>query len=352
MLLTIHQNNASGAPLPSVCNLAFASWFMLEHILFACASGRFWFSNPLNCLDFILVGATFIASVMLQTHELGLPQVALVYGLMAMRIFQAITRVRRFQIILRAFVLLMPAAGSLVGVVLMVFYAYAALGMTIFDGGFPVERTAKIPGYNTSDFHLASYEVNNFDNIFNSFVTLFELLVVNNWQVTMHGYRLVWGDAFAIPFFVSFWCVCVFIASNLLVAFVLEAFEVEKTLRKSDYCPIGRELTRVREKHNETFRIKRRRRLGDVQRHIFQDEIQSLIQDIQSGSEVSAPGRIVRHKSFNAFERPLLWEQDPRISLNPLETAVEGPTMFTYGEDLEEDSGSDEGHTHVHVGVI
>ena len=31
------------------------------------------------------------------------------------------------------------------------------------------------------------YYLNNFDNLLRSYVTLFELMVVNNWQVTMQG---------------------------------------------------------------------------------------------------------------------------------------------------------------------
>ena len=31
------------------------------------------------------------------------------------------------------------------------------------------------------------YYLNNFDNLLRSYVTLFELMVVNNWHVTMQG---------------------------------------------------------------------------------------------------------------------------------------------------------------------
>lgn len=57
-------------------------------------------------------------------------------------------------------------------------------------------------------------------------VLLFEVLVVNNWQLIMEVYQILTTDWTAIYFIVYLFCV-VFLILNLLVAFVLEAFVLQ-----------------------------------------------------------------------------------------------------------------------------
>ena len=52
-------------------------------------------------------------------------------------------------------------------------------------------------------------------------MTLFELLVVNNWMVIMDQVAAVDGEWSRIYFF-SWWILSVLVMSNLLVAFILE----------------------------------------------------------------------------------------------------------------------------------
>lgn len=55
--------------------------------------------------------------------------------------------------------------------------------------------------------------------------TLFELVVVNNWQVIMGEIATVNGDVSRI-YFLSWWVLSVLVMSNLLVAFILEEMSV------------------------------------------------------------------------------------------------------------------------------
>lgn len=53
------------------------------------------------------------------------------------------------------------------------------------------------------------YYLNNFDNIFSSFVTLFVLMVVNNWFVIMNGFVAVTNEWARVYFMLFYICAVV-----------------------------------------------------------------------------------------------------------------------------------------------
>lgn len=69
------------------------------------------------------------------------------------------------------------------------------------------------------------YYLNSFNGIHRAFMTLFELMVVNNWMVIVDGFVVATGSSFTRYFFLSFNIVCVIIALNVFQAFVIEAFQ-------------------------------------------------------------------------------------------------------------------------------
>uniref|UniRef100_A0A6I8NXX1 Two pore segment channel 1 n=1 Tax=Ornithorhynchus anatinus TaxID=9258 RepID=A0A6I8NXX1_ORNAN len=74
-------------------------------------------------------------------------------------------------------------------------------------------RTVEDQGY---------YYLNNFDHILNSFVTLFELTVVNNWYIIMEGVTSQtshWSRLYFMIFYIV-----TMVVMTIIVAFILEAF--------------------------------------------------------------------------------------------------------------------------------
>ncbi|TFK04715.1 SWI/SNF-related matrix-associated actin-dependent regulator of chromatin subfamily A-like protein 1 [Platysternon megacephalum] len=66
------------------------------------------------------------------------------------------------------------------------------------------------------------YYLNNFDNILNSFVTLFELTVVNDWYIIMEGVTSQtshWSRLYFMIFYIV-----TMVVMTIIVAFILEAF--------------------------------------------------------------------------------------------------------------------------------
>lgn len=65
----------------------------------------------------------------------------------------------------------------------------------------------------------------NFNDFPASIVTLFHIMVVNNWYVTANMYYYIIGRAWPIFYFVAFWVLTVLIMLNLVQAFVLDIYD-------------------------------------------------------------------------------------------------------------------------------
>ena len=71
----------------------------------------------------------------------------------------------------------------------------------------------------------STYHLVNFNCLFSSMVTLFTLMVVNNWMVTVSMYVYVMNSNTNYRFFfISFYYNSVIIGVNLFVAFVLDMY--------------------------------------------------------------------------------------------------------------------------------
>ena len=62
----------------------------------------------------------------------------------------------------------------------------------------------------------------NFNDFCSSLITLFHIMVVNNWFITTDMYTDVVGNAYPRVFFFSFIMITVWIMLNIVISFVLE----------------------------------------------------------------------------------------------------------------------------------
>lgn len=69
---------------------------------------------------------------------------------------------------------------SVLTVLFSIFYIYALLGMFLFGG----QVTMKTPEIRINDGTPDNWALNNFNDFAASFVSLFGLMVVNNWMIT------------------------------------------------------------------------------------------------------------------------------------------------------------------------
>lgn len=74
-----------------------------------------------------------------------------------------------------------------------------------------------------------NYHLNNFNDFFSGLVTLFTLMVVNNWMVTVELLCTIKGSNFYRFYFILFYYFSVMIGINIIMAFILDVYSsVEK----------------------------------------------------------------------------------------------------------------------------
>jgi hypothetical protein len=71
----------------------------------------------------------------------------------------------------------------------------------------------------------ALYYLLNFNDFGASLVTLFHIMVVNNWYVTCNMYCYVVGNNWPRMYFILFWALTVLIMLNLVIAFIIEIYD-------------------------------------------------------------------------------------------------------------------------------
>lgn len=89
------------------------------------------------------------------------------------------------------------------------------------------------PKLEGTSFKDDDYVFFNFNDYPSGMVTLFNLLVMGNWQIWMEGYVQITGTSWALLYFISFYVITVLLLVNLVVAFVLEAFFAETELESN-----------------------------------------------------------------------------------------------------------------------
>ncbi|XP_030074545.1 two pore channel protein 1 isoform X4 [Microcaecilia unicolor] len=140
---------------------------------------------------------------------------------------------KRYRNVLDTMFELLPRMASLGLTLLIFYYSFSIIGMEFFSGVlFPnccntstvaeSYRWRNVTIGNTTIVEEGYYYLNNFDNIFNSFVTLFELTVVNNWYIIMEGVTSQTSH-WARLYFMIFYIVTM-VVLTIIVAFILDAF--------------------------------------------------------------------------------------------------------------------------------
>lgn len=100
-----------------------------------------------------------------------------------------------------------------------IFYVYANIGMLLWSA--KITTVSAQTNYTTPPL----YYLMNFNDFGASLVTLFHIMVVNNWFITCDMYCYVMGNNWPRLYFISFWTITVLIVLNLVIAFVIDIYE-------------------------------------------------------------------------------------------------------------------------------
>ncbi|CAE7751948.1 TPC1 [Symbiodinium pilosum] len=152
------------------------------------------------------------------------------------RLFRLLNNYKPYKDLAHITFLLLPTALDILLILALLCYlllVFSAIGVSLFGGLIDKDPTG--PHYTAvaaSTFGQAGYWANNFNDFGMGFVTLFELLVVNNWFVISDGFSAAAG-VWARAYFVVFYILGVLVGLNLVVSFIIGAYmnEYEETLR-------------------------------------------------------------------------------------------------------------------------
>ncbi|XP_072443460.1 two pore channel protein 1 isoform X2 [Chiloscyllium punctatum] len=188
-----------------------------------------YFTSGWNLFDFLVTVFAFVGIVVLAFDMEPFYFIVILRPLQLLRLFKI---KRRYRDVLDTMFELLPRMASL-GLTLMIFYySFAIVGMEFFgDVLYPncCNNSMVADFYRWKNQTIGDrtviqgyYSLNNFNNILNSFVTLFELTVVNNWYITMEGV-VSQTTSWSRIYFMTFYIVTM-VVLTIIVAFILDAF--------------------------------------------------------------------------------------------------------------------------------
>ena len=176
----------------------------------------------IECLIFFI---TILAFIKFLTSDLDdLVSVMKLYELTIfirmLRLLTMLSEFGKFRVIIETLKNLMGPFWTILCVMFTIFYVFGIIGSFLYGGIIQSDTPRMVYDTSTPDI----YVLNNFNDLASGFVTLFELMVVNNWMVTTNMYVVVYGTAWVRFYFVFFYFFAVVIGINIVVAFAIDMF--------------------------------------------------------------------------------------------------------------------------------
>jgi two pore calcium channel protein 3 len=204
--------------------------------------------------------------------------------------------IERFKIVIKTIFNIGPSILTYGIVIFVFFYIYAIIGMEFFQDKIHEGNVTNVTTSQTkfcgkenfccndklkdSDFAKDGYCKVNFNNIMMAFMSLFTLMVVNNWHVLTDGFVRV-TSKWARLYFFSFHLVVVILVLNIFTAFILEVFILEYTLHKGRYefaiekkiheLGLGLDQKKTSEKMNQSKSEKTKEQTDELHYETFEE---------------------------------------------------------------------------------
>ncbi|KDP24122.1 hypothetical protein JCGZ_25779 [Jatropha curcas] len=236
---TLDIQNNSAQKVWQVVEFVFGWIYVLEMALKIYSFGfeNYWRDGQ-NRFDFLITWVIVIGETITFASPHGLTFLSdgewIRYLLLArmLRLIRLLMHVQSYRAFVATFLTLIPSLMPYLGTIFCVLCIYCSLGIQIFGGLV----NAGNPDLESTDLAESDYLLFNFNDYPNGMVTLFNLLVMGNWQIWMQGYKQLAGSSWTLVYFISFYLITVLLLLNLVVAFVLEAFFAEMDLEKPEEC--------------------------------------------------------------------------------------------------------------------
>ena len=116
-------------------NMVFAFIFNFECIIKIVAMGKYYFWGLWNKFDFIIVVGTDIG-LLFRVFDTGIDlgsAASVVRAFRIMRIFRLIKSSKNLRVLLDTLVYILPSLGNIGGLIFLMFFIFAALGINLFS---------------------------------------------------------------------------------------------------------------------------------------------------------------------------------------------------------------------------
>lgn len=231
------------SPLPlQILDYVFVLYYLMELLLKVFALGlRGYLSHRNNIFDGLLTIILLVLEISTLvvyrfpnsdwTEHLGPLSLwdvtRLVNTLIVFRFLRVILIVKPMAVVATTILGLIHNLRAFGGILVVVYYVFAIVGISLFQGTVVSPgNSSQVPGNSSApcgSFEQLDYWANNFDDFAAAVVTLWDVMVVNNWQVFLDAYRRFSGP-WSTVYFVLWWLVSSVIWVNLFLALLLENF--------------------------------------------------------------------------------------------------------------------------------
>uniref|UniRef100_A0A3P9AIW2 Ion transport domain-containing protein n=1 Tax=Esox lucius TaxID=8010 RepID=A0A3P9AIW2_ESOLU len=240
-----------------VINLFFTLYYLLEMSLKMFAFGcRGYLSYRNNIFDGLLTICLLIVQIIIfATYGFPHPKwnpasygllslwemVRLVNMLIVFRFLRIIPDIKLMALVASTLVDLVKNLRAFAGILVVVFYVFAVFGIWLFQGAISAPGKMSMENVTINftmecgSYEQLGYWPNNFDDFASSLVLLYNVMVVNNWQVFMDAYSR-YTTEWSKVYFVSWWLTSSVMWVNLFVALILENFIYKWD--RSVTCPV------------------------------------------------------------------------------------------------------------------
>lgn len=202
---------------------------------------RFWHKKVTqHRFDFLNVYTLFIVEILYMTVWTtdGMARtIILLHMARALRLFVYVGPLQQLFVIIKQ---LIPTFWQVLMILLVVYYIFSVIGQWCFGGLIYTSN----PALAHTNFSQGLYWSLTFNDVVSGMVTLFLIMLVNNWFMVADGYLLTSGTVWCGVFFFAWYVVANFIMINIVIAVILDGTGI-----------VSAQLAKAEEEKKNTKRI-------------------------------------------------------------------------------------------------